>query len=78
MQLLMDEVFGRDKVETGKSDAMANIRKDLQVEYDQILVVRLEDGVREKIRSQLEEVDLSGKDRVFVLDLSEALGTNLT
>jgi hypothetical protein len=63
------------EVETGKSDAIYNIRKDLEAGYDRILAVCLEEGLRERIKSQIKEIDLSGKERVIVKNLKEALNT---
>ena len=61
------------EVETGKSDAISNIRKDLEAGYDKILVVCLEGELKERILYQLEQINISGKDRVIVVNLKEAL-----
>lgn len=61
------------EVETGKSDAISNIRKDLEAGYDRILVVCLAEGLKKRIRHQMDEVDLGRKDLVLVADLKEAL-----
>ena len=50
------------EVETGKSDAIQNVRKDMEPGYDQILVVCLDDGVKQKMQVRLEGVHLSRKD----------------
>jgi hypothetical protein len=61
------------EVETGKSDAISNIRKDLNAGYDRILVVCLAEGLKKRIQHQMDEVDLGRKDLVLVADLKEAL-----
>jgi len=61
------------EVETGKSDVINNIRKDLEAGYDKILVVCLEEGLKERILGQIEEINIDQTKRVLVLDLKEAL-----
>ena len=62
------------EVETGKSDALCNIRKDLDAGYDRILVVCLEEGLEERILNQMGQIALDGKERVFVTNIKDALG----
>jgi hypothetical protein len=61
------------EVETGKSDAISNIRKDLEAGYDRIMVVCLEEGLKERILGQMQKTDISRKERVLLVNLKEAL-----
>ena len=61
------------EVETGKSDAISNIRKDLKAGYDRVLVVCLDDGLKKRIQDQIDAIDVSGRERILVLNLKEAL-----
>jgi len=47
------------EVETGKSDAIRNIRKDLEAGFDHVISVALTAGVKKKIERQLESAQLS-------------------
>lgn len=64
---------GKRHYETGKSDAISNIRKDLEAGYDMVLVVCLEDGLKGKILDQIKELGLDGKEQVTVVNLKQAL-----
>ena len=61
------------EVETGKSDPIHNVRKDMEAAYDRILVVCLAPGLRERVREQMQALRLDGKDRVALLELKDAL-----
>lgn len=61
------------EVETGKSDAISNIRKDLEAGYDRVLVICLEEGLKERILGQMQKTDISRKERVLLVNLKEAL-----
>ena len=61
------------EVETGKSDAINNIRKDLEAGYDRILVVCLNETVRKQIQDQVGKISFDGKDRIRILNLKEAV-----
>lgn len=61
------------EVETGKSEPIRNVRKDLAAGYDRIAVVCLGANVRHKIRERLAELDCPGKERVRVMTVKDAL-----
>jgi len=61
------------EVETGKSDAISNIRKDLEAGYDRVLVVCLEEGLKERTLGQMQKTDISRKERILLVNLKEAL-----
>ena len=65
------------EVETGKSDAASNIRKDMEAAYDRILVVCLAPGLRERIREQMQVLRVDGGDRVVLLELKDALNPDI-
>lgn len=59
------------EVETGKSDVVSNIRKDIEAGYDRIVVVCLEEGLKTKIICQINKLNQDGKDRITVVNLKE-------
>lgn len=61
------------EVETGKSDAISNIRKDLVAGYDHILLVCLNEGLKKKTLDQVNEISLARRECVSVANLKEAL-----
>jgi hypothetical protein len=61
------------EVETGKSDAIHNIRKDLEAGYDRILVVCLKEGLKKRTLDQINGIPLARRERVSVANLKEAL-----
>lgn len=61
------------EVETGKSDAIYNVRKDLEAGYDRVLVVCLQEGLRSRVREQMGKVDLAEKGRALIENLKEVL-----
>jgi hypothetical protein len=65
------------EVETGKSDAVSNIRKDLEAGYDRIMVVCLGGVLKEKIMEQVRGVERAGKERVLIVSLKEAMNPDL-
>jgi HJR/Mrr/RecB family endonuclease len=54
------------EVETGKSDSIYNIRKDLEYGFDEILVVVLDEKTKEKIKSDLNKADSNNKVKLEV------------
>jgi len=55
----VDIVAGKDgkktaiEIETGKSDYIYNIKKDLYYGFDEVLVIALDDKIKEKIMPEL-------------------------
>ena len=66
-------VIGGDKrvaveIETGKSDAVANVEKNLKAGFDEIISVGTDDKVREKVRRELEAKGIcDGRVRVITV-----------
>ena len=65
------------EVETGKSDVISNIRKDLEAGYDRVLVVCLEDGLKGKILEKMKELGLNQTGQVTVVNLKQALDVSV-
>jgi len=72
------------EVETGKSDAVANILKDLEHGYEAVLSVALDKRTAEKIRAQIAVAGNRVDEKVVVTDIGrleqelaalDALGT---
>jgi hypothetical protein len=61
------------EVETGKSDAISNIRKALEAGYDRVLVVCLDGVLKEKVMEQVRGFEPAGKERLFIVGLKEML-----
>ena len=61
------------EVETGKSDVIGNIRKDLEAGFDKVMVVCLEDGLKSKILDKMKELNLNQTGQVAVVNLKQAL-----
>jgi DNA-binding MarR family transcriptional regulator len=61
------------EIETGKSDYIYNVKKDLDNDtgFDEILVVALDKKTRERIDSDLQESGLGKEERVKLVDISE-------
>lgn len=59
------------EVETGKSDTVYNIRKDLRAGFDEITVICLCKEVKETVYSLLRETGLDNRDRVKLLALED-------
>ena len=56
------------EIETGKSDAIHNIKKDLQESFDKIISVVLDKKAKERVGSSLSEEE---KERVEVIEKSD-------
>jgi len=61
------------EVETGKSDVISNIRKDMEAGYERVLVVCLEDGLKGKILDQMKGLGFDRTEQVAVVNLKQAL-----
>ncbi|MGD2084553.1 MAG: hypothetical protein PVH61_00065 [Candidatus Aminicenantes bacterium] len=63
------------EIETGKSDYIYNVKKDLENDdvFDEILVVALDRKSRERIEMELKEAGLDGDERVKLFDIKEFL-----
>lgn len=61
------------EIETGKSDYVYNVKKDLGKDngFDEILVVALDRRIRDKIEKELEESGLDREERIKLMDISE-------
>ena len=62
------------EVETGKSDAIRNMRKDLEAGFDHVISVALTAGVKKEIERQLESAQLSHDQSAKILTLTELVG----
>ena len=63
------------EIETGKSDYIYNIKKNLDYDngFDEIMMVALDRRIRERIELELKEAELDGDERVKLLDIKEFL-----
>jgi hypothetical protein len=61
------------EVETGKSDYIYNVKKNLDNGFDEIVVTVLDGVIKGKIDEGLKEAGLDGEDRVKLLDIREFL-----
>ncbi len=59
------------EIETGKSDYIYNVKKDLDYGFDEIMVAALDRRIRERIEQELKEANLEKSERVKLLDVSE-------
>ena len=59
------------EIETGKSDAIYNIRKDLEEGIDRVICVFLTEKAKKYIFSQLKEAGLDKDKRIELLDIDE-------
>jgi len=58
------------EIETGKSDYLYNIKKNLDYGFDEIIVAALDRCIKEKILSGLNETGLNRDERVMVTEIS--------
>ena len=61
------------EIETGKSDYVYNIKKDLDFGFEEIQVAALYKNTKEKIIRDLKQSGLAGEDRVKVMEIEEFL-----
>lgn len=64
------------EVETGKSDYVCNVKKNLDYGFEEIIVVALDGKIKEDIMQKLKEAGLNGEERVRLLDIKEFLELN--
>ena len=64
------------EVETGKSDYIYNIKKNLDYGFDEIIVAALDKGIKEKILSELNETGLDSDERIKVTEITDILNTD--
>ena len=57
------------EIETGKSDSIYNIRKDLDYGFDEVVCVCLTDKVKNDIISQLKDAGLDNDEKIIISDL---------
>lgn len=63
------------EVETGKSDYVYNVKKDLACGFDEIMVLTIDNETKEKILAELKEAGLDSDDRLRVMDIQNHLNT---
>jgi len=56
------------EIETGKSDAVYNIRKDLEAGFDEVIIMATNSKVKEQVIYKLKELRLDNKKKVKVTD----------
>jgi DNA-directed RNA polymerase subunit K/omega len=61
------------EIETGKSDCVWNIRKDLDAGFSEVTSIALDRKAEEKIKRQIKEAGLDGEKRIKVLGIKELL-----
>ena len=54
------------EIETGKSDYVYNIKKDLQAGLDKVILIALDNRVRDKIKAQLQIAGLDKEEQIIV------------
>ena len=57
------------EIETGKSDAIYNIRKNLEARFEEIIIVALDDRIKEKILFELKDSGIAEDKRIEFLDI---------
>jgi len=61
------------EVETGRSNSIYNIRKDLEAEFDEVISVVLNDKIKEKILLKLKISGLAKELKIKIISLTEFL-----
>jgi hypothetical protein len=59
------------EIETGKSDSVYNIKKDLEAGFDEVIVLALDNKLKAKLMVELKESDLNKNNRIILSDLAE-------
>jgi DNA-binding MarR family transcriptional regulator len=76
---VMAEKDGRQiaiEIETGKSDYVYNVKKNLDYGFEEIIVAALDRGIKEKILSELNETGLDLDERIKVTKINDILDTD--
>jgi len=60
------------EVETGKSDSVYNIKKDLEAEFDEVYSIAINNNIKEKILQELGKLGLNNK-KIMILEITEIL-----
>jgi DNA-binding MarR family transcriptional regulator len=63
------------EVETGKSDYVYNVKKDLAFGFDEIIVATLDNETKEKILAGLKESRLDSDERLKIMDIQNHLNS---
>jgi len=61
------------EIETGKSEPINNILKDIESGFDKVISVALNEQVKKKIFSELNEINFSMEDRIEVMSVEDFL-----
>jgi hypothetical protein len=61
------------EIETGKSDYLYNVKKNLDYGFEEIIVAALDRGIKEKILSDLNEAGLDSDERIKVTEIADIL-----
>jgi DNA-binding MarR family transcriptional regulator len=64
------------EIETGKSDYIYNIKKNLEYGFDDIIVAALDKGIKDKILPELKESGLSSDEKIKVTEIADILNTD--
>lgn len=64
------------EVETGKSDFVYNVKKNLDSGFDEIVVTVLDGRIKEKISQGLKEAGMDGEEKVKVIEIADFLDTS--
>ena len=59
------------EIETGKSDSIYNIRKDLIAGFDEVLVVALSPEAEKRIRNAIPIMEVGKKERVKIINQNQ-------
>lgn len=57
------------EIETGKSDFIFNIKKDLEFRFNEVIVIALDNKIKEKIMEQLQKKELNNTENLKIIDL---------
>jgi hypothetical protein len=64
------------EIETGKSEYVYNVKKNLDYGFDEIIVAALDRGIKEKILSGLKESGLDSDKRINVTEIHDLLDSD--
>ncbi|MFQ6084419.1 MAG: hypothetical protein ACE5KE_06455 [Methanosarcinales archaeon] len=59
------------EIETGKSDTIYNIRKDLDCGFDKVISIAIKNKIKEKILLELKKSGLDNEKRIKLLAITE-------
>jgi hypothetical protein len=61
------------EIETGKSDSVYNIRKDLEAGFDEVISVALNNEIKEEIFAEFTKSGLNNEKKVELIEIGDFL-----